>query len=244
MTDPQKDEHIEELLSKLQGIFGKLSHSDEEEARQKVDGPVPSPVSAAPDKKPTPLGSPAEPSSPIPQDEPLTATMDPAEMPAPLDPASANPLSAAPSLFETTVPLADPEKTIVPTAVYYPPGKENEAKIVAQRLETMTPKFTKVAFRLRVGVFMPYDPKREWKDTIILKAAETNFQAVFVLMDRSLDDVRRKGIAAELEALNVYFQDVLSAAIEKKAFYIDVLLGLVFFFDSRRPGPKPDEPAP
>jgi len=34
MTDPQKDEHIEELLSKLQGIFGKLSHSEEEPERK------------------------------------------------------------------------------------------------------------------------------------------------------------------------------------------------------------------
>src|SRR5689334_19493386 len=43
MTDPKKDEHIEELLSKLQGIFGKLSHSEEEEAKQSVEVPKSTP---------------------------------------------------------------------------------------------------------------------------------------------------------------------------------------------------------
>jgi len=54
-------------------------------------------------------------------------------------------------------------------------------------------------------------------------------------MDRPLEDGKRKMIAGELESKNIYFQEVTLAVIEKKAFYTDVLLGLVFFFDSRKP---------
>ncbi len=133
------------------------------------------------------------------------------------------------------MPSTDPDKIIVPTAVYFPPGREAEGKSLAQKLETMAPKFTKVAFRLRVGVFLPYDPKSDWKDLIVQKAAETQFQTVFVVMDRPLEDSKRKAIAGELEVQNIYFQEVTLAVIEKKAFYTDVLLGLVFFFDSRKP---------
>jgi hypothetical protein len=225
MTDPQKDEHIEELLSKLQGIFGKLSHAEEEPAPQEkieVSAPAPrdsEPKESAPEVPPAP--TPEKPVSPPPLNlyEPE---------------ASRSPLPTM--AYETTVPLQDPEKIIVPAAVYYSPGKEAEARSLAQKLETMTPRFTKVAFRLRIGVFLPYDPKNEWKDTIVTKAAETKFQAVFVIIDRPLDDSRRKLIAADLEEKGVYFQDVLTPSIEKKAFYTDVLLGLVFFFDSRKPG--------
>jgi hypothetical protein len=82
---------------------------------------------------------------------------------------------------------------------------------------------------------MPYDPRSDWKETIHTKAAEAKFQTVFVVIDRPLEDAKRKLIVATLEAAGVYFQDVLVSVIEKKAFYTDVLLGLVFFFDSRKP---------
>jgi hypothetical protein len=128
---------------------------------------------------------------------------------------------------------------IVPTAVYFPSGRDAEAKSLAQKLETMTPKFTKVAFRLRVCVFMAYDPKSDWKEAILTKAAEAHFRTVFVAMDRALDDAKKKAITGELEGRDIYFQEVPFNSIEKKAFYTDVLLGLVFFFDSRKP-PAPE----
>ena len=144
--------------------------------------------------------------------------------------------------YVSSVTTEDPEKMSVPSAIFYPPGREAEGKSLAQKLETMTPKFTKVAFRLKVGVFLPYDPKSDWKENILAKAAETLFQTVFVIMDRTLDDAKRKSVAADLESRNIYFQEVTLASIEKKAFYTDILLGLVFFFDSRKP-PAPPEGA-
>lgn len=114
-------------------------------------------------------------------------------------------------------------------------GRETEAKALAQKLETMTPKFTKVAFRLRVGVFLPFDPKSEWKDNLVAQAQGNALQTVFLLTERPLEEARRKAIVGELEALGIYFQEVPVASVEKKAFYTDILLGLVFFFDSRKP---------
>jgi hypothetical protein len=178
-----------------------------------------------------------EPATPAPEAAP---TFSPSSEAA----SGATPAPLIKMAYETTVPLEDPEKVIVPAAVYYPPGRETEAKSLAQKLETMTPRFTKVAFRLRVGVFLPYDPKSEWKGLILAKSMETKFQSVFVVIDRPLDDGRRKLIAAELEEKGVYFQEVLAPSIEKKAFYTDVLLGLVFFFDSRKPGPGTEPQTP
>jgi len=261
MTDPQKDEHIEELLSKLQGIFGKLSHSEEEEARQKIEIPAPSPKEKEPEPKPEPP-PPAKPDLP-PAPKPsasasfklypdsATNTSPSAAKPAPLEsmtphapPVPVAPQSATASTsngdYESMVPTGDPEKLLIPTAVYYPAGKAVEAKSLAQKLEMMTPKFTKVAFRLQVLVFLPYDPKSEWKDLIFAKAEQTPFQTVFVVVDRPLEDAKKKTFTAELEARNIYFQDVPTASIEKKAFYTDVLLGLVFFFDSRKSPPPPE----
>jgi hypothetical protein len=240
MSDPQKDEHIEELLSKLQGIFGKLSHSEEEEEKPKIHlplPPAPKPTEPANDHA---MSSPAAaptlfpaPTLPVPAPEPAVMPSSAPVMDGPVE-------TAALSGYESMVPLQDPEKIIVPTAVFYPSERTAEAKILAQKLETMTPKFTRVAFRLRVVVFMPYDPKMEWKGLILEKAAKSHFQTVFVLMDRPLDDGKRKSLAAEIEEHGVYFQEVLTTSIEKKAFYTDVLLGLVFFFDSH----KPNTPAP
>ncbi len=242
MTDPQKDDHIEELLGKLQGIFGKLSHSEEEEAKQKIEVSAPAPKE--PEAKST--SGPADvPKKPAPSNPaaptPLNLYSEPSAPVSPVAPASTQ-MPSTQGAYESTITNVDPEKITVPTAVYYPPGRETEAKSLAQKLEIMTPKFTKIAFRLRVGVFMPYDPKSDWKEVIIAKAAETHFQTVFVLMDRPLEDSKRKSIAANLEERNIYFQEVPATSIEKKAFYTDILLGLVFFFDSRKP-PAPPEGA-
>jgi hypothetical protein len=248
MTDPQKDEHIEELLSKLQGIFGKLSHSEEEEAKQKIEIPTPAPKESekmAPSPPPAEAPPSAKPTSPSPINlytEPAAASPPP---PAAAAPPPTNPgVVSSPGTYESQVPLGDPEKLIIPTAVYYPFGKDAEAKSLAQKLEMMTPKFTKVAFRLRVIVFMAYDPKTEWKEALMTKAAEAQFQTVFAVVDRSMEDSKKKAIAGELEAKNIYFQDVPLASIEKKAYYTDILLGLVFFFDSHRPPAPPEGTAP
>jgi hypothetical protein len=244
MTDPQKDEHIEELLSKLQGIFGKLSHSEEEEAKQKIEISSPAPQEVPQKESPPPApeapAAPVKSAAPMPinlyTEAPAAPPETPVAAPPPVapQPSAASPLEGT-SAYESTVSLGDPERVIIPSAVFFPPGRETEAKALAQKLETMTPKFTKVSFRLRVGVFMPYDPKSDWKQTIIQKAAQSQFQTVFVVMDRALEDSKRKAIAGELEATNIYFQEVTLASIEKKAFYTDILLGLVFFFDSRKP---------
>src|SRR5438045_2194924 len=63
--EPPKDERVEELLSQLQGIFGKLSRAEEEESSQKVEvtpgsepAPAPPPVPAA---EPAAVGAPPSP---------------------------------------------------------------------------------------------------------------------------------------------------------------------------------------
>ena len=252
MTDPQKDEHIEELLSKLQGIFGKLSHSEEEEAKQKIEIPTPAPKEqekkeAAPPPPPEAPPTP-QPAAPAPINlyaEPPAAPAAPAPKPAmaPSGPTNSEAVPT-PSTYESQVPTGDPEKLLIPTAVYFPFGKEKEAKSLAQKLEMMTPKFTKVAFQLRVVVFMTYDPKSEWKDALLTKAAEGQFQTVFVVVERSMEESKKKPIVADLEGKNIYLQDVPLASIEKKAYYTDVLLGLVFFFDSHRPPAPPEGTSP
>jgi hypothetical protein len=257
MTDPQKDEHIEELLSKLQGIFGKLSHSEEEEAKQKIEIPQSAPqeeekketIPETPPPASKPAAEPPQAASPTPLNlyaEPETPVPTPSSIPV-APPASPPPgeKSATPAAgtYESIVPTGDPEKLLIPTAVYFPIGKEAEAKSLAQKLEMMTPKFTKVAFRLRVIVFMAYDAKKEWKDALMTKAAESQFQTVFVAVDRPMEEARKKAILSELESKNIYFQDVPIASIEKKAFYTDILLGLVFFFDSHKPPTAPEAPS-
>ncbi len=234
MTDPQKDEHIEELLSKLQGIFGKLSHSEEEEAKQTIE--IPSSASKESETK----EAPSAPKSATPV--PINLYSDPQSKEAQAAPSAPTPSGAASTqgAYESLVPTEDPERIIVSTAVYFPHGKESEAKSLALKLETMAPKFTKVAFRLRIVVFLPYDPKGDWKESLFAKAEEAHFQTVFVAVDRLMDDAKKKIIASELEGKNIYLQEVPISSIEKKAFYTDILLGLVFFFDSRKPPPNPE----
>lgn len=216
MSDPKdsrQDEHIEDLLSQLQGIFGKLSHSEEEETKPKPpEAPeAPAPILEAAPAQATPAAPKSEP--------PRSAPADQAAAPA----------------FESSVPIVPDDKSLIQAAVYFPPGREAEAKSLAQKLETMAPKFTKVAFRLRVSLFLPYDPKGDWKDAVAAKAGGAALQAVFFLIEKTIEDAKRKALVAELDARNIYFQEVPFASVEKKAFYTDVLLGMVFFFDSRKP---------
>src|SRR5690348_337862 len=87
--DPHGDERIEELLGQLQGIFGRLSRSEEEESGQKLNLPSVEenlPAAAAPPsieqiQQPAPSLHPdtKEPPSTEPppiQTEPLSATLE------------------------------------------------------------------------------------------------------------------------------------------------------------------------
>lgn len=255
MPDPQKphdDERIEELLSQLQGIFGKLSNSEEEESKQKLDLPArpstpaaepppvkmePPPVAFEPPAPPPAVIPPPEP-VPAPTPEPPPATTPSPEIIAPIkpeEPANAMPTEPpmAGAIPHAPPPTFDAEST--PTVVFYPAGREAEAAVLAQKLEVLTPKFTKVNFRLIIAGKIPYDPKSDFKTTVAEKAQASGARTLFMIVDRALEDARRKPLTADLESRNIYFQEVPLLNIEKKAFYTDLLLGLVFFFDSLKP---------
>jgi len=247
--DPKEEEHIEELLSQLQGIFGKLSKTEEDEAREKTDVPQTPPPAAPPPvekKEPPVCTAPAPvfdtpqttPSATPPIPEPISPpafTATPAPPPAPAPPPmpapTPEPVAAAPA--PTAPPVLD--ASTIGCAVYYPATREKEAKILAQKIETMTPKFTKLAFKLQVVVVLPYDPRGEWRDTVIARTREYHARAVFVMTERMMEDAKRRATQTDLEGLQIYFQEVPVVAVEKKAFFTDVLLGMVFFFDSLKP---------
>lgn len=259
MADERKDdEHIEELLSQLQGIFGKLSTTDTEEARAKADLPapapapeptaVPAPTSAAESAPvPTPAPAPAPAPAPIPMTDPF-ALKPPTPLPPPPEepqlkeplPVPTGPVTAATPTPVMPEPITPPvfDNSTIGCAVYYPMMRDKEAKTLAQKIETMTPKFTKVAFKLNVAFVVSYDQRGDWRDPMIARVRENNIRALFLLSDRPMDDARRRGLQAELEASQIYFQEVPLASVEKKAFFTDVLLGMVFFFDSMKPKPS------
>ena len=56
------------------------------------------------------------------------------------------------------------------------------------------------------------------------------------IVERPIEEVRRKTIIASLEPRGIYVHEVPALAIEKKAFYTDLLLGMVFFYDSLKSG--------
>ena len=252
------DEHIEDLLSQLQGIFGRLSTSEEEESKGKLDvqaaplaapAPAPEPEPRAPVPDPTVVPEPPATTDPLPPLAPAEPAQEVVPVGAPEPPApAADAASNAPPApmivtgsaipFETSVPESS-EATLLQTAVFFPAGREAEARTLAQKLEMITPKFTKISFRLRVHFLQPYDPKSEWKDLLVDQASTGTLHTLFIIVDRALDETRRKPLAAELESKKVYFQDVQAASIEKKAFYTDLLLGLIFFFDTIKP-PSPE----
>src|SRR5258708_34886412 len=147
MTDPQKDDHIEELLGKLQGIFGKLSHSEEEDTKQTIEVSSPAPKEPEPKAVSKPASEPEAPSIPT-SAAPTPLTLY-SEIPASSDPKAEIPKPAAAPVdsgnYVSSVTMEDPEKMTVPTAVYYPAGREAEAQSLARKLQNMTPKFDKNA---------------------------------------------------------------------------------------------------
>ena len=116
--------------------------------------------------------------------------------------------------------------------------RDKEAKTLAQKIETMTPKFTKLAFKLKVGFILSYDPRADWRDAAIARVRENNIRALFLLSDRVLDEPKRRALQGDLETHLIYFQEVPILSLEKKAFFTDVLLGMVFFFDTLKPKPS------
>jgi len=240
--DPKKDEHVEELLSQLQGIFGQLSKNEE----------APPPVPATP-PPPAPIMPPPEASKPVVEAAPVVKPApEPVvlDMPAPKeDPFALQPPEPlfTPPIPETSVVapseavMAEPEAIpaldagTIGCAIYYPPLREKEAKTLAQKIETMTPKFTKVAFKLKVVFILSYDRRAEWTTPVIAQVVKNNCRALFLLSDRLMDETKRRSVQAETEPQGIYFQEVPVTALEKKAFFTDVLLGMVFFFDTLKP---------
>ncbi len=250
MSDPKDNpegEHIEELLSQLKGIFGHLSDTEKEESKQKVTPPSAStpPAPSAPpvDSTPTsstPFTTEAEFSDPATSQEPLALdpTMIPFEIPDRAVPTTE--AVAEPPTIPDYVPaeINIPEgASLIPAAVFYPAGRLNEAKIVTDKIEKITPKFTKVAVVIHIESLVAYDVKADVK-AAILNSLNPAIRAVFLLIDKPLDDVRRKDLISQLEPKGVYFQEIPFHQIEKKALYTDMLLGMVFFFDSQK---KPGE---
>jgi hypothetical protein len=237
-TDPSGEDRIEELLSQLQGIFGRLSQSEEEELKEKVTPPAsPPPTEAASEPAPPPETSPASsvetpPAAPVPEVAPSASEaatfLSASEMPPTAAPA---PDTAA--LYQSGVP----DQSAIQVAIFYPQGRETEAHTLARKLEALTPKFMKVALQLTVRVLSPYNPKEDWKQTVLMPDQLEKVRGLFLVMERALDDERRKAFAAEFEARGIYFQDVPLISIERKAFYTDLLLGMVFFFDAHKPRP-------
>ncbi len=245
------DDHIEDLLSQLQGIFGRLSSSEEEESQTKIDPPpVNKPVSSAPPSVPAesqPTQDPAfEAPTPVPLSVPAPSTPNSAPaaitVSAELPPVAPTPLpTSSESPDVPTAPMSmPPADTLAPSnsdlpvvncAIFFPPNHEAEVKTLTERVETMTPKFTKVSFQIKVSALFSYDPKGEIRDSVVSRL-EQGIQAVFLVVERTIEESKRKAIAGELDPRGIYFQEVPVASVEKKAFYTDLLLGMVFFYDS------------
>jgi hypothetical protein len=262
MSEPKKNqdgEHIEELLSQLKGIFGHLSEADQEEAKQKITPPparelkepvpepappesealaeselmpmMPEPPPVAEFSLPEDASAPAESVTPLDMELPPIETLGdtpqaPAPLPSPPIPGDFNP-------SEVAVPQG---AALVPTAVFYPVGRIKEAKLVADKVERITPKFTKVSVVINVQALAAFDTKADMKQVIAAQLKSSpQIKGVLVLIDKPMDDPRRKALVAELEPKGIYFQEIPLHQIEKKALYTDMLLGMVFFFDSQKP---------
>jgi hypothetical protein len=243
--DPHGDEHIEELLSQLQGIFGKLSRSEEEESQTKIDPPKPpeeavSPETPVPEETLNP-GPPTVPDSPfvsvaIPDSPPPPETVLPAnvpELPTEIEASAPIETPAAPLPMAELPKEAD--KSVVFSVIFYPLNKENEAKLLHEKVETMTPRFTKVAFQIKVSALIPIDLKGDPQETVLPHVKE-GIRAIFIIADRPLEESRRKIVTGALESRGIYVHEVPSTSVEKKAFYTDLLLGMVFFYDSLKSG--------
>ena len=255
MKETPGGDRIEELLSQLKGIFGKLSEAEEQEAKQKIGPPpvspasTPTPVPPATAQRNAPVFDSLEPAPPAgapaaeaPPTEPAGRSVEfvPQHGTEDASPATPQMPGQAPPLDSSYVPseVAAPEGALIlATIVFYPEGRTSEARAIAQKVERITPKFTKVSFVLSVQGISAYNPKTDLKMAVLPHVQSGAIKAVLVVVEKSLDETRRKALAAEMEARGVYFQEVPVHQIEKKALYTDMLLGMVFFFDSQKPAP-------
>ncbi len=266
--DPHGDQRIEELLSQLQGIFSKLSTSDQAESQEKENLPAsssgtPAPAliehlseadAAVPVPLPVPTPAPVPVPPPVSMEPPPAQPAAPTPTPAPVADIPELPPAPAPAapVFEpatahTEVSPASPatppamdDDTTIRVAICYPEENENELKTLSQKLETLTPKFTKVSFKLAVRMVTSYKPKAtDWSEEFFAQAQAQRIRAYFFIVPRPMEEAKRKALAATLEKFGIYYQEVPLVSIEKRAFYMDLLLGLVFFFDSHGLSPKP-----
>lgn len=221
MADPQEtrgDEHVEKLLSDLKNIFGKLSTPEKQM----------SPAPVVPESSPIASAS-VEPASPEASRAPDPAPAKRAETPVVVP---AKEILVGP--WAPSTPKGDPESTIF-AAIFYPPGKTVEARVLAQKLECLTPKFIKATFSLNVQIMAIYDRRSEWKDSVLQQIKPAQAKALLMLVDRPLEETQWKALTADLEPQGVYVEQVPIGSIEKKAFYTDLLLGMVFFYDAHKP---------
>ncbi len=170
----------------------------------------------------------------------ISKASEPKPEPAHPEPREAASVPVAPPL-QTPSPHPETAKVVpqsddgsIPTLIYYPSGRDAEAVTLGQKLETMTPKFTKVTFQLRIMETLAYDAKFDWQAEAAAKVKTDGIKVFYVILEKPLDPAKREALATELNQTKVYFHEVPLLSIEKKAFYTDQLLGLVFFFDTQK----------
>src|SRR5262249_19022006 len=154
---PSDGENLNELLSQLKGIFGHLSESDKTTPKPQAAPPTEPAKPAPPASEPPPVTPP-----PMAAEPPPVQAPEPTVAPVPLEefiPATAeNPTPPPVPSMEEAAALADipmpggdgnytpnqvsvPEgAALIPSAIFYPIGRINEAKIVAEKVERITPK--------------------------------------------------------------------------------------------------------
>lgn len=159
------------------------------------------------------------------------------EAPAPV-PKNISPAEANPDVAAEGASLPQHDDSAISIAIFYPDGLEADGKSLAEKIELISPKFTKVTFHLSNRLLAPYSPKSDWKEGVLTRVKKDHIRALFLVTERSLEEAKRKAIVSELEACGIYFQEVPLVAIPKRAFYTDMLLGMVFFFDSQKLAPK------
>jgi len=146
----------------------------------------------------------------------------------PVGPAEPSPSAGGEGAYETLVPTEDPERVIVPTAVYFPFGRENEAKSLRETGDHGS-QIYKGAFRLRVIVFMPYDPKSDWEKRPHGQSGTSSFFKRSLLPWSAQWTMRkRKRSLQSLKEIMSIFRKCPSPRL-KKAFYTTILLGARVF---------------
>jgi hypothetical protein len=233
-NDAQKsneDGKVEDLLSELKNIFSRLSPKSEEPEKEALPAPLPAEQAKAP--KAESLLPP--PKIPVPKQIGETRALSPAPAPnaAPQGPAPAADAPSVAPAANAPATAADPGE-IRSVGIAFPYGRESESLALVNKLESLIPKFTKVSFRLAVRFLTPYHPKADITSDLFEEAGRQKVEALFFIVDHSFDEQRRTAIKKRLDPAGIYFHEIPLNYIEKKAFFPDLLLGLIFFFDARK----------